>query len=81
MDNASDADYRIDPSPDNFIPPPFLIAGEPYVPTKLAASTSGLSPTCLALLCRRGTLRATRLGRTWFIQTHSLASFLAARKP
>jgi len=51
--------------------------GVRYVSTIEAAEQAALSSDYVALLSRRGEVRAKRIGRKWYIDPHSLDRFLA----
>ena len=54
---------------------PLIIDGMTYISIRDAAVGSRLSTEYLARLARQHRLRARKLGRIWFIETHSLRDF------
>ena len=58
---------------------PLIIDGLTYISIRDDTVASHLSPEYLARLARQHRLRARMIGRTWFIETHSLEQFLSIR--
>jgi excisionase family DNA binding protein len=58
---------------------PLIIDSVTYISIREVAAASHLSTEYLARLARQHRLRARMIGRTWFIETHSLQQFLSIR--
>ena len=55
--------------------------GERLLTLREAAKLTGLKPVTLRKYIKAGPLRATKLGRDWFVTPKDVKAYLAARRP
>jgi hypothetical protein len=56
--------------------PEIVIGGSRHLPARDIARTYGYAPDYVARLCRLGKVRGRRLGKLWYVDTESFASFV-----
>ena len=54
-----------------------VLGGRPYISSREAGSISGYTSDYIARLCRTGEIESKKVGRTWYVEETSLATFMS----